>query len=84
MSSPTKLSLSDCGIPGSIATMLGRRDIVIAIVLLAKEGETCEMGDIASEVPGLNVSSCSVGVCIIGRRMQCFGTSLSSSRQGQN
>jgi len=83
VSNPTTLILSECGIPGSIATMLGRCDMVMAVVVLTREGEICDIGDIVSELPGLNISSSSVGACIIGRRIQCFGTSLSSSRRGQ-
>jgi hypothetical protein len=53
------------------------------VELLAKEGDTCEIGDVVSELPGQNSSSTSVGVCTMGRRMQCVGISVSSSRQGQ-
>jgi hypothetical protein len=73
VSSPTMLILSDCGSPGSIATMLGRCSEVMPVVTLAKEGETCEIGDIVSS---------SEDVCTIGRRMQCDGMSDSSSKQG--
>lgn len=83
MSNPTKLILSDCGNPGSIATMLGRCSEVMPVVTLAKEGETGEIGDIVSEWPGLKVIPSSENVCTIGRRMQCDGMSVSSSRQGQ-
>lgn len=62
MSNPTTLILSDCGSPGSIATMLGRCDIAMPVEVLAKEGETCEIGDVVSELPGQNRASTSVEV----------------------
>lgn len=63
--------------------MLGRRSEVMPVVTLAKEGETCEIGDIIFDCPGLKVWSSSKDACTIGRRMQCDGMSVSSSRQGQ-
>lgn len=52
VSIPTKLNLSDCGIPGSIATMLGRCSIVVVEVVLTNEGETGEIGEVVSELSG--------------------------------
>jgi hypothetical protein len=63
--------------------MLGRCDMVMTVELLAKEGETCEIGDVVSESPGQSSSPTSVAVWTIGRRMQCVGVSVSSRRQGQ-
>ena len=63
--------------------MLGRCDMVMKVELLAKEGETFEIGDVVSESPGQNSSPTSVDVWTMGRRMQCVGMSVSSSRQGQ-
>lgn len=62
MSNPTTLILFDCGSPGSIATMLGRCDIAMPVEVFAKEGETCEIGDVVSELPGQNRASTSVEV----------------------
>lgn len=84
MSKPTKLILSDCDRPGSIATVLGRCDMAMPVELLGKEGETCEMGEVMSKSPGRSNSPPSVAVWTMGSRMQCVGISVSSSRQGQN
>jgi hypothetical protein len=78
-----KLSLSACGIPGNIATMLGLCTIIMLVELRAKEGDTSEIGDVASRLLGQNTRFSSAQVCTIGRRMQCFGTSTSSSMRGQ-
>lgn len=83
VSRPTKLILSDGGSPGNIAKMLGRCDIAMPVELLAKEGDTCEIGDVASKSPGHNSSPTSVEVWTMGRRMHCVGMSVSSSRKGQ-
>jgi hypothetical protein len=63
--------------------MLGLCTIIMLVELRAKEGDTGEIGDVASRLLGQNTRFSSAEVCTIGRRMQCLGTSTSSSMRGQ-
>jgi hypothetical protein len=75
-----KLNLSDRDIVGNNATMLGRCNMQVLTVLLAREGDT---GAIVSKLLSQNKASFSVAVRALGSRMQCAGTSVSSSMHGQ-